>query len=126
MCDTKSYTETNFQKNVPAQCILTDDGYLIQIKDTVYIGAHEKKTGGHRMHIIHEIMHVFADKLGFKPIFSRQLTKDIPVYRRLEWVVMALAGEVMMPYDASKGMTVEQLKNTYGVSDAAAKKRLTY
>lgn len=113
-------------KNVPAQCTLTDDGYLIQIKDTVYIGAHEKKIGGHRMHIIHEIMHVFADKLGFKPIFSRQLTKDIPVYRRLEWVVMALAGEVMMPYDASKGMTVEQLKNTYGVSDAAAKKRLTY
>ena len=97
-------------KNVPAQCSSTDDGYLIQIKDTVYIGAHEKKTGGH----------------GFKPIFSRQLTKDIPAYRRLEWVVMALAGEVMMPYDASKGMTVEQLKNTYGVSDAAAKKRLTY
>ena len=54
------------------------------------------------------------------------MAKDIPVYRRLEWVVMALAGEVMMPYDASKGMTVEQLKNTYGVSDAAAKKRLTY
>ena len=78
------------------------------------------------MHIIHEIMHVFADKLGFKPIFSRQLTKDIPVYRRLEWVVMALAGEVMMPYDATQRMTVEQLKNTYGVSDAAAKKRVTY
>lgn len=35
-------------KNVPAQCSSTDDGYLIQIKDTVYIGAHEKKTGGHR------------------------------------------------------------------------------
>ena len=113
-------------KNVPAQCTLTDDGYLIQIKDTVYIGAHVKKTGGHRMHIMHEIMHVFADKLGFKPIFSRQLTKDTPVYCRLEWIVMALAGEVMMPYDATKGMTVEQLKNTYGVSDAAAKKRLTY
>lgn len=113
-------------QNVPAQCMLTEDGYLIQIKDTVYMGAHKKKTGGHRMHIMHEIMHVFADKLGFKPIFSRQLTKDIPPFRRLEWIVMALAGEVMMPYDATEGMTVEQLKDTYGVSDAAAKKRLTY
>ena len=113
-------------QNVPAQCTCDENGYLIQIKESVYIGAYEKKTGGHRMHIMHEIMHVFADKLGFKPIFSRQLTKDVPVYRRLEWIVMALAGEVMMPYDATQGMTVEQLKNTYGVSDAAAKKRITY
>ncbi len=99
---------------------------MIQIKDTVYMGAYEKKTGGHRMHIMHEIMHTFADKLGFKPIFSRQLTKDVPPFRRLEWIVMALAGEVMMPYEATKGMTVKELKDTYGVSDAAAKKRITY
>ncbi len=59
------------------------------------------------MHIIHEIMHPFADKLGFKPIFSRQLTKETPPYRRLEWVVMALAGEVMMPYESTKGMGME-------------------
>ena len=78
------------------------------------------------MHIIHEIMHPFADKLGFKPIFSRQLTKDVPHYRRLEWVVKALAGEVMMPYEATQGMTIKELKDAYGVSDAAAKKRLTY
>ena len=39
---------------------------------------------------------------------------------------MALAGEVMMPYEATAGMTVKELKDTYGVSDAAAKKRLTY
>ncbi len=113
-------------KNVPAQCTLTEDGYMIQIKDTVYMGAYEKKTGGHRMHIMHEIMHTFADKLGFKPIFSRQLTKDVPPFRRLEWIVMALAGEVMMPYEATQGMTVKELKDAYGVSDAAAKKRLTY
>ena len=112
--------------NVPAQCEMTEDGYLIQIKDSVYSGAYEKGTGGHRMHIMHEIMHVFADKLGFKPIFTRRLTKNIPPYRRLEWVVMALAGEVMMPYEATTGMTVKELKAAYGVSDAAAKKRLTY
>ncbi len=46
--------------NVPAQCIKQENGYTIQIKDTVYMGAYEKKTGGHRMHIMHEIMHAFA------------------------------------------------------------------
>ncbi len=112
--------------NVPAQCEKTEDGYLIQIKESVYNGAYEKRTGGHRMHIIHEIMHPFADKLGFKPIFSRQLTKETPPYRRLEWVVMALAGEVMMPYESTKGMGMEGIMEKYGVSKSAAKKRLTY
>ena len=55
--------------NVPAQCIPCEDGYLIQIKESVYLGALEKRTGGHRMHIVHEIMHPYLDKLGFKPIY---------------------------------------------------------
>ena len=29
--------------NVPAQCERTEDGYLIQIKESVYMGAYEKK-----------------------------------------------------------------------------------
>lgn len=112
--------------NVPAQCERTEDGYLIQIKESVYMGAYEKKTGGHRMHIMHEIMHPFADKIGFKPIFSRSLTKETPCYRRLEWIVMALAGEVMMPYEATDGMSAKDLMNNFGVSKAAAEKRLKY
>ena len=78
------------------------------------------------MHIMHEIMHPFVDKLGFKPVFSRRLTKDIPLFRSLEWIVMALAGEVMMPYEATIGMSVKEIMNTYGVSQAAAEKRLKY
>lgn len=111
---------------VPAQCEKTEDGYLIQIKESVYNGAYEKGTGGHRMHIMHEIMHPFADKLGFKPIFSRRLTKETPPFRRLEWIVMALAGEVMMPYEATAGMSIKELMSNYGVSKAAAEKRLKY
>ncbi|MCI8471962.1 MAG: ImmA/IrrE family metallo-endopeptidase [Clostridiales bacterium] len=112
--------------NVPAQCEKTEGGYLIQIKESVYMGAHEKKTGGHRMHIVHEIMHAFADKLGFTPVFSRRLTKEIPHYRRLEWVVKALAGEVMMPYEATDEMSARELMSNFGVSKAAAEKRLKY
>lgn len=111
---------------VPAQCEKTDDGWLIQIKESVYMGAYEKKTGGHRMHIMHEIMHPFADKLGFRPIFSRKLMKDTPPYRRLEWIVMALAGEVMMPYAATANMSAKEIMATYGVSKVAAEKRLKY
>ena len=112
--------------NIPAQCIPSEDGYLIQIKESVYLGAYEKRTGGHRMHIMHEIMHPFLDKLGFKPIYSRQLMSDVPPYRRLEWAVMAIAGEIMMPYEASKGMKEKELMTTYGVSSEAARKRLSY
>lgn len=112
--------------NIPAQCEKNEDGYLIRIKESVYMGAYKKNTGGHRMHIMHEIMHPFADKLGFTPVFSRRLTKDVPIYKRLEWIVKALAGEVMMPYEATKGMSVNDLMNNFGVSKAAAEKRLKY
>ncbi len=113
------------EKNVPAQCIQENDEFVIQIKDTVYWSA-AKGVGGCQMHIMHEIMHPFADKLGFKPIFARRVTKDTPQYKRLEWIVKALAGEVMMPYEATEGLSVEDLIERYGVSEAAAKKRVTY
>lgn len=112
--------------NVPAQCTHDESGYLIQIKESVYVDAYEKNAGGPRMHIMHEIMHAFVDKLGFKPLFSRRVTKEIPAYRSLEWIVKALAGEVMMPYESTQGMSLEELKKTYGVSDAAAQIRLKY
>ena len=112
--------------NVPAQCIPVEDGYLIQIKESVYIGASERTVGGHRMHIIHEIMHPFLDKLGYKPIYTRRLTNDVPCYRRLEWAVMAIAGEVMMPYEFTENMTEKEIMKVYGVSQAAARKRLKY
>ena len=111
---------------VPAQCEINEDGYMIQIKESVYLGAYEKGTGGHRMHIMHEIMHAFADKIGFKPIATRRLGATPPAYMSLEWIVMALAGEVMMPYEATKGMSAKDIMNTYGVSKAAAEKRLKY
>lgn len=114
--------------SVPTQCIMSVEGYLIQIKESVYNGAYEKRTGGHRMHIVHEIMHVFLDKLGVKPISDKPIQKkdNIPAFKSLEWAVQALAGELMMPYEATKGMSVEEIMKKYGVSKNAAKKRLMY
>ena len=112
--------------NVPARCLKDDDGYVIQIKEKVYLGAYERKIGGDRMHIIHEIMHVYLDKLGFKPIYSRQLREKLPLYRSLEWATMAIAGEVMMPYEFTVGMGTKELMSVYGLSKAAAEKRQKY
>ncbi len=116
----------NLPGNTPAQCIPLDDGYLIQIKENVYIGASKKKTGGHRMHIMHEIMHAYLDKLGFKPIYSRRVTKETPAFCSLEWATKAIAGEVMMPYKATTGLSEKELIKKYGVSSIAAKTRLKY
>ena len=112
--------------NVPAQCDQVGNTYTIKIKNSVYTRAYEKRSGGDRMHITHEIMHAYADMLGFKPIFTRRVTKDTPPYKRLEWVVKALAGEVMMPYTATENMSVEEIMSVYGVSKDAAKKRKKY
>ena len=57
---------------------------------------------------------------------TRKLTKETPSYCKLEWIVMALAGEVMMPYEATENMSVALLMKTYGVSKAAAEKRIKY
>ncbi len=112
--------------NVPAQCIPTENGYLIQVKESVYLGASERRVGGHRMHIMHEISHVFLDKLGYKPIFTRCVANDTMPYRKLEWAVKALAGEIMMPYEYTVGLSEKEIMESYGVSSSAAKTCIKY
>ena len=117
--------EDEMPKNVAARCIPMGNSYLIEIKESVYIGAYEKGIGGYRMHIMHEIMHIFADIMGFKPIYERSLKDNtIPSYKSLEWVVKALTGEVMIPYEISNGMTLEEIVEQFQVSKEAAAYRL--
>ncbi len=114
--------------NVPARCIRTnDDEFIIQIAESVFNGAYERNTGGYRAHILHEIVHPFVDKLGFRPIFNRTFkNKKIPAYMSLEWVVKAITGEIMMPYEETIGLSAKELMERYGVSQEAAHHRLTY
>ncbi len=120
--------ESYLPKKVPAQCIMTEDGgFLIQIADYVFEGAYERNTGGYRMHIMHEILHPFVYKLGFTPIYNRTVKpKEVPAFRSIEWIVKAMAGEVMMPYEETKGLNEKELMERYGVSWEAAHHRLTY
>lgn len=120
--------ESELPNKVPARCIpIEDDGFLIQISEVVFEGAYERNVGGYRAHILHEIIHPFVDKMGFKPIMSRVFeNNEIPSYMSLEWVVKAMTGEVMMPYEETIGLTEKELIERYGVSPAAAKQRLRY
>ena len=120
--------ETVLPKNVPARCIpLENGGFLIQISEIVFEGAYERNIGGYRAHILHEIMHPFVDKMGFKPIMNRAFKNNqIPPYRSLEWIVKAMTGEVLMPYEETIGLNERELMEKYGVSWEAAHHRLTY
>ena len=114
--------------NVPANCIMTKEGgFIIQIADYVYEGAYERNTGGYRMHIMHEILHPYVYKLGFTPIYSRSVeNKKIPPFKSVEWIVKAMAGEVMMPYEETADLDEIELMIEYGVSIDAARKRMKY
>ena len=120
--------EAELPKNVPARCIMTEGGgFIIQIADYVFEGAYERNTGGYRMHIMHEILHPYVYKLGFTPIYNRSVqNKKIPPFKSVEWIVKAMAGEIMMPYEETIGLDEVELIVNYGVSPDAAFKRLKY
>lgn len=99
-------------------------GFTIEIKNSVYMGAYENKTGAFLGFICHEICHVFLFYLGFTPKFDRTLTDNsFPAYCSVEWQAKALCAEVMIPYEESKGMSIVEIEEKYHVSQAFAKAR---
>ena len=109
-----------------AQCYQNDQGgFTIEIKESVYTGAYEKKVGAFLGFICHEICHVFLFKIGFTPICTRSFENDeIPKYRSVEWQAKALCGETMIPFEESAQMSKHQIMDRYHVSKAFAEVRL--
>lgn len=105
-------------QNTPARCMPIDGGgFLIEIKESVYRGAYEKEIGAYLGFICHEICHLFLFAIGFKPIYERSFENNqIPAYKSVEWQAKALCGEVMMPYNETRYMSVEQIMADYHVS----------
>ena len=115
-------------QNTPARCMPIDGGgFLIEIKESVYRGAYEKEIGAYLGFICHEICHLFLFAIGFKPIYERSFENNqIPAYKSVEWQAKALCGEVMMPYNETRYMSVEQIMADYHVSKGFAQKRKKY
>lgn len=109
-----------------ARCIPNDDGgFTIEIKESVYQGAYEKKVGAFMGFICHEICHVFLFCAGFTPIFARSFNdNELPAYCSVEWQAKALSAEVMIPYEESKDMDLLTIERTYHVSKSFALHRL--
>ena len=114
--------------NIPARCYPDEVGnFTIEIKNSVYMGAYAKKIGAYLVHICHEMCHVFQYKIGYTPIMERSFNNnELPAYVSVEWQAKALCGEVMMPYEATKNMSTEEIVNKYGVSKSSAQYRKKY
>ncbi len=105
-----------------------EDKYIIKIKESVYERAYNG-SGGDRMHIIHEMSHyILIEEYDFKPITARSYGNIRVRYKpcSIEWQAKALAGEIMMPYELTKGMIAEEISIKCGVSIDAAKMRIKY
>ena len=113
-------------KGAPATTIPDFCGnYSIKVKETVYNKAYYDKNGGYRMHIMHEICHVILFMLGYLPFFDRAYkNNELKPYESIEWQAKALAGEVLIPYETTRGMTLEQIMKKCKVSKEAAQKRI--
>jgi len=113
--------------NVFAYCFpKPEGGFTIRIKQTVYDGAFENKIAAFRCFICHEICHVVLFFLGFTPVSNRAISdfSEIPSYKSVEWQAKALTGEVMIPYDATVGMTAKEIAKKYLVTEASARYRV--
>ena len=114
--------------NIPAVTEIGNDGmFTITIKNSIYHGAKYRDIGGYRNHIMHEMCHVILFKIGFTPIAARSFSNNkIEPMRSAEWQAMALCGEIMIPYEETKNMSVGEIMETYKVSNSSARKRKTY
>ncbi len=126
-CNYEIVEDEELPANTMAECSRNDnpDGYTIKIKKSVYNGAYEHNNGACLGFICHELCHIFLFNIGFTPIHARSFDDNelIPC-RSVEWQAKALAGEVMIPYDESKGMLDFEIISKYHVSKGFAKYRL--
>ncbi len=119
--------DDTFDGTVPARGYFRQDGtYTIEIKNWVYEAA-ANGNGACRGFIMHEIFHPFMYKMGFVPLLERSFENEtLKAYESVEWQVMAITGEFMMNYDATKYMTKKEIIKSCGVSAGFAAKRLKY
>lgn len=94
----------------------------ICIKESVYEGARHG-CGRDRMTIAHEVAHFMTlCFLGFR-LYRTVGDKKVKTYEDPEWQAKCLAGELLIPYELTIGMSVDEIIRKCGVSRLAAKYR---
>ncbi len=127
-CSYEIVHDRSMPKRTMARCIPNNaGGFTIQIKQSVYDGAYEKRIGAYLGFICHEICHIFLFNIGYLPLYERSFEDNtLPAYCSVEWQAKALCGEVMIPYKESRGMNLTEIMETYCVSKGFAKSRLNH
>lgn len=97
------------------------DKHLMYIREDVYEGACRGR-GRDRFTIAHELSHQLIHE-GIDVSLARSDSRH-KTYEDSEWQANALAGELLMPFDSIRNLTVNQIANTYQVSLAAARTQL--
>ena len=118
--------DSAFSVDSPGTCIPDMNGnYRILIREGTYDSAC-RGVGGPRSHLVHEMSHAILCMLGYTPVLERSFKNGEikPCYRSMEWQAKALTGEIMVPYEETKGMTIRQIKHYCKVSKDSAEMRL--
>lgn len=118
--------ETNFRKEIPSQCTPDMKGnYHIQVRENIYLGACDG-VGGYRAHILHEICHAILCMLGYTPLLQSSFENNTieKRYTSMEWQAKALCGEILVPYEETKGLSKNEIITYCIVSEQCANMRL--
>lgn len=85
-CNYVIVEDTRLPPQTMARCVPNDlGGFTVEIKQSVYDGAYQKKIGAFLGFICHEICHIFLFKIGFTPVYERSFADNtIPAYCSVE------------------------------------------
>lgn len=92
---------------------------VIYIRESIFERACQGK-GRDRFTIAHEIAHAMLLEKA-KINFNRSSSNKIPSYKDPEWQANCLAGELLIPYERCKNMSVDEIVKNCGVSYQAAR-----
>lgn len=94
------------------------DKRIIYIRESIFERACQGK-GRDRFTIAHEIAHAML--LDEAKINFNRSSGKLPCYKDPEWQANCLAGELLIPYELCKDMSVDEIVKKCGVSYEAAR-----
>lgn len=95
----------------------------IQIREDVYKRACDR-SGRDRLTMAHELFHLLQHEKENISFARMRKNEEIPVFRDPEWQADAFGGELLIPHDLVRGMSVEDVVCKCGVSQPAAEFQL--
>jgi Zn-dependent peptidase ImmA (M78 family) len=97
------------------------DKHIIRLREDVYEGMCNGN-GQDRFTGMHECSHLIKHE-GVPLALARRSARNLPAFLNSEWQADTLAAELLMPYETTRSMLPEDIKDTFLVSASAAHTR---